>query len=331
MGRKKTVPEFPAENGRKRCSKCKEVLPVSSFKRNAAYTDGYRIKCTDCLEPTVPDFPASNGFKRCLTCDKTKEIAAFAKSNEFSDGLASECRVCRKKRGNTSKFPAVDGIKRCVVCREEKSVEEFLQASHYEDGYFPKCKVCRVVKPKFPAVDGHKTCQECLVNKSVEDFYVNGDYEDGRNPKCKPCMSRYHKARYDDPTTHAKIKRNQVKWRALNPHADANKTLRRRYNITLEDYERINEAQGGVCALCGGREKVRRRKKAEGDERFAVDHCHDTGLIRGLLCFKCNTAIGSLGDTDQIIRRVIDYLSSYVLDPSNRHQDEDFTRKPRTI
>ena len=73
------------------------------------------------------------------------------------------------------------------------------------------------------------------------------------------------------------------------------------------------EQQQGLCALCKRPETTRRNKKDEGAERLAVDHCHDTGLVRGLLCFKCNTAIGALGDTQEAALRAMNYLSGWAI------------------
>jgi hypothetical protein len=56
-----------------------------------------------------------------------------------------------------------------------------------------------------------------------------------------------------------------------------------RYGITLEDYDRMFSEQGGTCALCD--------KPCATGRRLAVDHCHATGAVRGLLCVKCNSAL----------------------------------------
>ena len=60
-------------------------------------------------------------------------------------------------------------------------------------------------------------------------------------------------------------------------------------------------AQGGCCAICGTSDTGKRKA-------FAVDHNHDTGKIRGLLCSNCNTGIGNLRDNVELLERAIDYL-----------------------
>jgi len=66
-----------------------------------------------------------------------------------------------------------------------------------------------------------------------------------------------------------------------------------KYGITAEQYEEMNRLQGGRCLICGQAERGTRRGIPK---TLAVDHDHDTGEIRGLLCSKCNTAIGLLDD-----------------------------------
>ncbi len=133
---------------------------------------------------------------------------------------------------------------------------------------------------------------------------------DGLEIICKPCLKERNRKRYQDPEKRRAILDSTARWRERNPDADADKHLRRKYGITLEQYDEMFKLQGGVCALCKQGESTKRRKKGEGRERLAVDHCHDTGRVRGLLCFKCNTAIGALGDTEESAKKVVEYLSA---------------------
>jgi hypothetical protein len=75
--------------------------------------------------------------------------------------------------------------------------------------------------------------------------------------------------------------------------------LLRRYGITVAEYERMRDQQGGKCAICGRRPRY----------RLHVDHDHDSGEVRGLLCVPCNRAVGCLGDDPQRCLRAAEYLS----------------------
>ena len=79
-------------------------------------------------------------------------------------------------------------------------------------------------------------------------------------------------------------------------------TMMRRYGLTPDDYRKMLLSQGGTCALCS------RTSEDERYKRLNIDHCHDTGKVRGLLCTPCNHAIGVLGDTAEHIRRAVAYL-----------------------
>lgn len=78
------------------------------------------------------------------------------------------------------------------------------------------------------------------------------------------------------------------------------KYMKRRYGISRADYDALFERQGGVCAIC------RKRSK----ERLCVDHCHVTGMIRGLLCRKCNFGLGSLCDDQRALVAALAYLGA---------------------
>jgi hypothetical protein len=74
--------------------------------------------------------------------------------------------------------------------------------------------------------------------------------------------------------------------------------LFQKYGLTPGDVERMKAEQGGLCAIC-------RRQDAW---RLVVDHCHDTGRVRGLLCDRCNQALGALGDRVEALERALHYL-----------------------
>lgn len=77
--------------------------------------------------------------------------------------------------------------------------------------------------------------------------------------------------------------------------------LRRRYGLQVGDYEAMLAAQDGHCALC---------PRGPGDRWLAVDHCHETGRVRGLLCAPCNRAIAVLGDGPAGLQRALEYVSA---------------------
>lgn len=78
---------------------------------------------------------------------------------------------------------------------------------------------------------------------------------------------------------------------ARNREKVVDKTLRRKYGISLAQYRQMEEGQDGVCKLCHQPEKVKEHKTGK-VRALAVDHCHESGKVRGLLCNGCNRLIG---------------------------------------
>lgn len=78
------------------------------------------------------------------------------------------------------------------------------------------------------------------------------------------------------------------------------------FGISVEQYDALLEAQEGKCAVCREPEIVVRRDR--GGQRLVVDHCHSTGKIRGLLCTKCNSALGNMHDSTELLKKLLNYL-----------------------
>ena len=124
-----------------------------------------------------------------------------------------------------------------------------------------------------------------------------------RNPEKYRAGAR--KRRKNNPD---KYKSYVRKYREKNPERERARHLMREYGITLAEYNAMLVQQGSVCAIC---------KQPETQERngvkysLAVDHCHKTGKVRGLLCFKCNSAIGSFEKRNVPISNIERYLETY--------------------
>jgi len=95
--------------------------------------------------------------------------------------------------------------------------------------------------------------------------------------------------------------------RKLNPRKYKCKALQKSYGITLEKYEELKKSQGDVCAICAKPEAALNPHTKEPRE-LAVDHCHNSGVIRGLLCGACNSALGKFKDDIKLLEKAIKYL-----------------------
>ena len=132
-----------------------------------------------------------------------------------------------------------------------------------------------------------KQCKRCLQTKALEDYYLNKETKDGRHTHCKECAK---KISADRRANHPE-KSKQSQRRAH---------LKYTFGITEADYEDMLYKQGGKCGICGS---------VSNGKRLAIDHDHETGRVRGLLCQQCNTALGLFKDQVELLKKAIDYLT----------------------
>ena len=93
-------------------------------------------------------------------------------------------------------------------------------------------------------------------------------------------------------------------WAQNNPDKVRNKQLMYKYGITLDDFNKMLEEQDFSCALCG-------TKDAGRNGTFNVDHCHETGKVRSLLCHSCNTGLGKFQDNPELLRKAAGYVEQH--------------------
>lgn len=94
---------------------------------------------------------------------------------------------------------------------------------------------------------------------------------------------------------------------AANPSMESDRNIFRTYGITREDYNKILLIQNGSCAICNEKEKSFDPKTGT-VKKLAVDHCHNSNKIRGLLCWRCNVTLGKINDNVSLLQKMIDYL-----------------------
>lgn len=103
------------------------------------------------------------------------------------------------------------------------------------------------------------------------------------------------------------------KWRARNRIASKGHSLQKQYGMSIDDYMEMYANQGGRCAICETPKNAYTEndsKKSGKTETLAVDHCHTTGKIRGLLCSSCNKGIGHFNDSPAMLGAAAKYLES---------------------
>lgn len=140
----------------------------------------------------------------------------------------------------------------------------------------------------------HKKCTICAAIKPLNEFHIVKPKRGGTFPqsRCKQCNQIYCK-----------------NWFAQNSHklfmAGRKSHLKHQYGITVEQYEELMIIQKGRCAIC--------QQLCPTGNSLSVDHHHDSGKVRGLLCRNCNSALGYSKENLAILQRMIDYLTAHTL------------------
>jgi hypothetical protein len=148
----------------------------------------------------------------------------------------------------------------------------------------------------------YKICCKCRYNKEIGCFHKDKNRNDGLQTVCKQCSRLYSQER------NAKRKEEYKRWYQDNKIKVRNYKLKRKFKISISEYNDMFDEQNGLCAIC----KKSEIKKHNGTiQSLAVDHNHSTGKVRALLCSNCNTALGSLKENKDIIFNMIDYIDKY--------------------
>jgi len=205
--------------------------------------------------------------------------------------------------------------KKCSKCKQEKNITEFYKQSNGKDGLQAHCKKCDdnrkieynrqrsklkgkkerqlTLVARELRKNNQKYCPRCKQIKDLSSFYTSKGSYDGFACHCIICSSELNKNR---PKSEKKDYYQKNKKELRNKH------LQLRFNITRKEYYNILKQQNYVCDICG---------KKENNKSLAVDHNHINGKVRGLLCSRCNIALGFIKDDINIAKKLIKYLEKH--------------------
>ncbi len=168
-----------------------------------------------------------------------------------------------------------------------------------------------------------KVCGVCKMTLPLSEFYTRkrSGGERGLRAQCKQCAVKavVHWGKQNPVKKKINQKKYAVKhrkeidfsieeWRKANPDKmrlyafnGYKSHLKKKFGITIEDYDAMYIEQGGRCAICG-------THQSKLVKRLCVDHCHETQKVRGLLCDRCNTGISRFKDNINLLQNAIKYL-----------------------
>ncbi len=148
------------------------------------------------------------------------------------------------------------------------------------------CKICLVEFT--PISNNQKYCDKC--RKQANNLKRIAYYQNNRQ-KYAIFEERYRQQNRQKIRDYHRQNRQKIR----------ETTLKRRYDITIASYNKMFQEQNGRCGICGRHQSGLKRN-------LCVDHNHESGRIRGLLCHRCNTAIGMLEDDTKILQKATKYL-----------------------
>lgn len=180
----------------------------------------------------------------------------------------------------------------CVLCKKTKNPSEFGTRTKLRNG-------------KINPTGKRTYCKQCESEKQ-KIYHLKS--KEKRN-----ASSRDYYQKNKEQIIQDKIKKAKEK-RKTNPGFDYNREYQRKYNrrkkygLRQEQYNTMLKNQNSTCAICKLEEEV----VIKGCKiTLSVDHCHETGKIRGLLCRKCNSGLGHFNDSIELLEKAINYLNSF--------------------
>lgn len=176
--------------------------------------------------------------------------------------------------------------KTCNICKEQLPLTDFYRDRNNKDGYGARCKNCRSLKEKgipyqgsiqefnFNKIrskvfdDGTKLCLDCNCRLPLDRFNIKGKNIKGLQSVCKQCQSF--------------------------------RLIFKKYGLSKTEYIEMLITQNYCCKICKNKDILY--------DKLVVDHCHETGEVRGLLCTFCNAGLGMFRDNVEYMKEAIEYL-----------------------
>jgi hypothetical protein len=315
----------------KECRDCGETKPATEFWKRKASADGLALYCKACFglrnsasyrdkraaegkeaRPYRRHSDVPEGMKYCARCAEIKPIAEFGRNRSRSNGLTIYCRPCHNQ-STKDVVERVHGGQRNYILKLRYGLTE-AQVDEMVARQGGICVLC-LRDPAAHVDHDHSTgvvrsvlCFRC--NGGLGQFddyprrlYEAADYLEERTWYVRLLRLELGTSRITSSALRAWraetypgiAERRAAEARAKTSHSKRQK-LRERYGLDVADVEDLVTIQQGGCAICVDRPAEH------------VDHCHETGAVRGMLCSGCNTGMGQLRDDPAVLRRAIDYV-----------------------
>ena len=142
-----------------------------------------------------------------------------------------------------------------------------------------------------------KICSKCRTEQPLTEFHKSSSHKDGLNAQCRTCFNATRRKNLNRDVDRARAR----EWYHKNKQKVREKQMFSKYGLTVEQYNSKLNQQSNQCKIC---EKI-----MDGLREPAIDHCHNTGNVRDLLCANCNAALGLLQDDPKIMLKAAEYVT----------------------
>jgi hypothetical protein len=211
--------------------------------------------------------------------------------------IVKVCKVCGPLTDEQATKEKRSSYRACKKCLYDR-----IKAKRLEDP-----ERFKELRKKYRFLERHPNietlhCSKCKIDKKVLEF--NKSMLNIRSPYCRECSRaavKAHHSKEESKQKHRDWYNRHYRDRARNGN------YQKAYGISLDDYNRILLDQNNVCAIC---KKTQIKSARNHDNYLAVDHCHETGKVRGLLCNKCNQGLGLFDESIELFSTAMKYLQS---------------------
>lgn len=266
------------------------TVPSDVREKNFCSREHYAAHMASLKEPNVTCAYCNVGFYKSVYKQKLSKSGLFFCSKEHM-ALAS--------KKNDGKQILKTGPDKVLPEIAKKSFECKNCGKHQNETTYQKTFCNSECKSAYIANLKEKLCSFCQSIKSISYFDKKYNTHDGFSSRCKECLSHFWKNWYQNNLDTNRDINNFInrEWTKTKPGKEylLNKRLKK-YNLTKEAFIRLIDECDGICQICNA-------KPFE-----AIDHCHETGRVRGLLCHQCNLSLGGFKDSVKELQKAINYL-----------------------
>lgn len=186
----------------------------------------------------------------------------------------------------------------CSKCEIEQPIDQFRRDCHNASGYNSLCHACNAKNQR-----AYRERNREDYNQKAKDYYKKNAERIQAQRKQRREAKKNGTYKPPTPASQKKASNDYYKRTGWKKVIESKWHKRGIKNMTYDRYDKLLQNQGFCCKIC--------KKEHTDEKKLHVDHDHNTGDVRGLLCNNCNNGIGKIGDTTEALKRALKYLENH--------------------